>query len=130
MMATSLDANVVLRMILNDVPEQSDRAAEFLDQHKCYLTDVVISECVFVLEKVYKLDRFFIKGSMEILFEIETLSFNERLIEETFGLYVAHKTLSFADCYSVAEATLRQNELLTFDRAVIKKCSPVAKEPL
>jgi predicted nucleic-acid-binding protein len=130
MIATSLDANVVLRMILNDVPEQSDRAAEFLDGHKCYLTDVVVSECVFVLEKVYKLDRFFIKGSMEILFEIETLNINERLIEEAFDLYVAHKTLSFADCYSVAEATLRQNELLTFDRAIIKKCSPVAKEPV
>ncbi len=129
MTSTSLDANVVLRMILNDVPEQADRAAEFLERHACYLTDVVVSECVFVLEKVYKLDRLFIKGSMEILFEIETVNFNESLIEEAFDLYVAHKALSFADCYSAAEAALGQNELLTFDRAIIKKCSTVAKEP-
>ena len=47
----------------------------------------------------------------------------------SFGLYVSLRSLSFADCYSVAEATLKANELLTFDRAIIKKCAPSAKEP-
>ncbi len=129
MNATSLDANVVIRLILNDVPEKSDRAAEYLGGSSCYLTDVVVSECVFVLEKVYKLDRRFIRDSMAILFDVETLAFNENLIEEVFDLYVSQKTLSFADCYSVAEAKLNGNELLTFDRAIIKKCSTIAREP-
>ena len=66
---------------------------------------------------------------MAILFELNTVSFSEMLIEETFGLYVSLRSLSFADCYSVAEATLKANELLTFDRAIIKKCAPSAKEP-
>lgn len=129
MTQTSLDANVVLRLILNDVPDQSDRAAEYVGGSQCYITDVVVSECVFVLEKVYKLDRRFIKDAMEIFFDLETLSFNETLIEETFNIYVSQKALSFADCYSVAEARLKGNDLLTFDRAIIKKCSPTAKEP-
>lgn len=126
---TSLDANIVLRLILNDVPEQSDRAAEYVDTSRCYLTDVVISECVFVLEKVYKLDKRFIKDAMEAFFDLVNVSFNETLIEETFNIYLSQKGLSFADGYSIAEARLKGNELLTFDRAIIKKCSPTAKEP-
>lgn len=129
MSLTSLDANVVLRLILNDIPEQSEKAAEYVGDTPCYLTDVVVSECVFVLEKVYKLDRRFIKDAMAIFFELETLSFNETLIEDTFDLYISQKSLSFADCYSVTEARLNGNELLTFDRAIIKKCSTTAKEP-
>lgn len=129
MNASSLDANVVLRLILNDVSEQSERAVEYVGRSSCYLTDVVVSECVFVLEKVYKLDRRFIRDSMAILFELETLAFNETLIEETFNLYVSQKALSFADCYSVAEARLNGNDLVTFDRAISKKCSTIAREP-
>lgn len=129
MTSTSLDANIVLRLLLNDVPVQSERAAEYVGSSPCYLTDVVISECVFVLEKVYKLDRRFIKDAMAVFFDLETVSLNESLIEETFDIYVSEKALSFADCYSVAEAKLKGNELLTFDRAIIKKCSPTAKEP-
>ena len=129
MNSTSLDSNVVLRLILNDVPDQSARAAEYVGHRPCYVTDVVVAECVFVLEKVYKLDRNFIKNSMATLFGLDSLSLNETRIEETFDLYVSLRTLSFTDCYSVAEATLKTNELLTFDRAIIKKCTPIAKEP-
>jgi predicted nucleic-acid-binding protein len=125
----SLDTNVVLRLVLNDVPQQSARASEYVSRTSCYLTDVVISECVFVLEKVYKLDRNFINDSMSLLLELRTLSFNKSLIEKTFDLYVSRRTLSFADCYSVVEAIINSNELATFDRAILKKCSPPAKEP-
>ena len=47
---TSLDSNVVIRLILNDVPDQSAKAAEYVGRCPCYVTDVVVAECVFVLE--------------------------------------------------------------------------------
>ncbi len=130
MNVTSLDSNVVLRLILNDVPEQSAKAAEFVSHSPCYVTDAVVAECVFVLEKVYKLDRKFVKNFMAILFELNTVTFSETLINEAFDLYVALGSLSFIDCYSVAEATQNANQLITFDRAILKKCAPTAKEPI
>ena len=120
---------MVLRVILNDVPDHADRAARFLDSSPCYLTDVVIVECVFVLEKTYKLDRDFITDSLSSLFELKTLEYNEAQITEAFDLYVSLRTLSFADCYSVAEARLSGNQLITFDRAILKKCGSAATEP-
>ena len=129
MSPSSLDANVVLRVILNDVPDQAERAARYLDRSPCYVTDVVIAECVFVLEKTYKLDRVFITTSLSSLFELKTLSYNEAIITEALDLYGSLRTLSFADCYSVAEAMLNENRLITFDRAILKKCGSTADQP-
>lgn len=126
---TSLDSNVVLRLILDDVPAHSARAAAFVSESPCYVTDVVVAECVFVLEKVYKLDRERIRDLMTILFKLNTVTFNENTMTRTFELYRAWRPLSFVDCYSVVEAALDGNELVTFDRALLKKSAPNAKEP-
>jgi len=130
MSLSSLDTNVVLRLILNDVPEQAARAASFIGRSSCYVTDVVVAECVFVLEKTYKLDRSFIKNSITTFFEINTVNFRETLVTEALDLYASQRTLSFADCYSIAEATLKGDELITFDRAILKKYGRAAKEPV
>ncbi|KXK01558.1 MAG: tRNA(fMet)-specific endonuclease VapC [Acidobacteria bacterium OLB17] len=129
MSLTSLDSNVVLRLILNDVPEQSARAAAFVDKTSCYVTDVVVAECVFVLEKVYGLDRDRISELMSILFKLETVALSEDVMKRTFDLYRASRPLSFVDCYSVAEAMLNDLKVVSFDRALLKKCKPIAEEP-
>jgi uncharacterized protein len=126
---TSLDSNVILRLILNDVPEQSARAGQYVNRSACYITDSVVAECVFVLEKVYKLDRDLVKNLMAIVFELNTVAFSETLIEKTFKHYVASRKLSFIDCYSIVEAIQNSNDVVTFDQAILKKFAPTAKEP-
>jgi predicted nucleic-acid-binding protein len=126
---TSLDSNVVLRLILNDVPDQSARAAAFVSGSACYVTDVVIAECVFVLEKVYKLERDRISELMTILFKLNTVVFSENIIKNSFDHYKAWRSLSFVDCYSLAEAMLDDNDVVTFDRALLKKSKTNAREP-
>jgi len=129
MSVASLDTNVVLRLLLNDVPEHAKAAANFVGRSSCYITDVVVAECVFVLEKAYKFDRRVITESLMNLFDLNTLAFNEAVITNAFELYLSSRALSFADCYSVAEAALRENELLTFDKAILKKCGPTVRQP-
>lgn len=129
MIGSSLDTNVVLRVVLKDVPEQAVRSAEFIDRTKCYVADVVVAECVFVLEKVYKLDRRKIATLIVSFLNLETVSFNETLIEKTFDLYSESTILSFVDCYSIVEARLASNSLVTFDRTIIKKHGTTAREP-
>ena len=125
----SLDSNVILRLVLNDVPAQSLRAADLVGESACYVTDVVVAECVFVLEKVYKLDRERIKDLMGILFRLNAVALSENLMKTTFELYMKWHPLSFVDCYSIAEATLNENGLATFDRAILKKGASTTLEP-
>ncbi|MBF0101846.1 MAG: twitching motility protein PilT [Desulfobacterales bacterium] len=48
-----VDANVVLRYILNDHPKLSPIAAEVLENHRAILVTEVMCEIVYVLQKVY-----------------------------------------------------------------------------
>ncbi|MGH9945949.1 MAG: PIN domain-containing protein [Pyrinomonadaceae bacterium] len=125
----SLDSNIVLRLILNDVPDQSAKAAAFVGLTECYITDVVVVECVFVLEKVYKLDRDYIVGLMSMLFKLEKVAVNEVTIKKALNLYRRWKPLSFADCYTLVEAMRTGNELVTFDQTLLKKAGVNAREP-
>ncbi|MFN0278796.1 MAG: PIN domain-containing protein [Pyrinomonadaceae bacterium] len=125
----SLDSNVILRFVLNDIPELAARAEDFVGRSRCYVTDVVIAECVFVLEKVYKFDRSYIAYLMSILFRLDTVIYNEIVMKQTFDLYMRSRPLSFVDCYSVIEAAQARNLLVTFDRKIVKKSDGIAKEP-
>jgi predicted nucleic-acid-binding protein len=126
---TSLDANVVLRFVLNDVPTQSRRARAFVAATACYTTDVALSEVCFVLDKVYGLDREVITGLMSAFLRVETIMYNESIIDEVLHLYVRSRSLSFADCYAATEARYFGNDLVTFDKALVRKGGEHVKEP-
>ncbi|WP_200249274.1 hypothetical protein [Lamprobacter modestohalophilus] len=52
-----VDANVVLRYLLEDHAELSPRAAEILEQQQFTLPIEVACEVVYVLQKVYSVER-------------------------------------------------------------------------
>ena len=49
-----VDANIVLRYLLNDSDDLSGQAAEILENNMIFLPNEVIAEIVYVLEKVYQ----------------------------------------------------------------------------
>jgi predicted nucleic-acid-binding protein len=114
---------------LNDVPHQSALAADFIDRLKCYVTDVVIAETVYVMEKVYRIERQRIYELFSSFFKLETIAYNELLISQVFGKYLESRALSFVDCYSAVEAFFYGKELATFDKALLRKGGEHVKEP-
>ncbi len=50
-----VDANIVLRYILNDHPQLSQQAADVLEQQTVIAPIEVVCEVVYVLQKVYHL---------------------------------------------------------------------------
>lgn len=114
----------MLRLLLNDVPEQSARAAAFVDGSSCYVTDVVVTETVFVLERIYEFERDFIKGLMMTLFKLKTVAYNEYLMKDVFDLYEMAGKLSFVDCYASIEASKWENELATFEKTFSRRAVP------
>ncbi|MCC6825194.1 MAG: PIN domain-containing protein [Acidobacteria bacterium] len=117
---TSLDTNVVLRLLLGDVPAQAAKVAELLRENKCYLTDAVAVEVVYVLEKVYKHPRPDITALLRKLLAIDNLQCSEFALIEALDLYLKRPSLSIIDCYAVVEAGTTANHLATFDAKLLK----------
>ena len=107
--------------MLNDVPHQAAAAESFIEKYRCYITDLVIAETVFVLEKVYRMPRQTVIALVTKLLKLKTVIYNEVLVEATFELFGKAAQLSFVDCYSAVEARLYENDLVTFDKHLLKK---------
>jgi len=117
-----LNTNVILRHLLNDVPEQFPRAHALLmriesGDLRVRTTDTVVSETVFMLQRVYKKTPQEIRDVLVPLLELPGISLTGKpVIREAFRLYVDAK-LPFADAYHAAlMADLGLTEIYTFDR--------------
>ena len=116
----SLDTNIILRFLLRDIPHQAAKAATELTSYRCYVTDVVITETVFVLEKVYEAPRKEIAVAINSFLAFPNLLCNADLLAEMIDLYQQHRSLSIIDCYAAVEAGASGNQLITFDTKLLK----------
>lgn len=116
---TSLDTNVVLRFLLNDVPEQTDKAAKVIVSDKVYVTDVVTVETIYVLEKVIELSRQDIVKLVTDFLGFANVVHNPYFLLDAIDLYKQHSALSIVDCYATAEAKAYNNKLVTFDKRLV-----------
>ena len=117
-----LDSNIILRHLLGDVPEQAERASQYLTriengEVRVWITDSVIMEVVFTLERSYKAAKDEIRAAMLPLLELPGIQLpGKRRFREVFDLYVDLR-ISFGDAYHVV--TMRHmgvSEILSFDR--------------
>jgi predicted nucleic-acid-binding protein len=112
----SLDTNVVLRFLLDDVPEQTERATKAIENSKVYVTDVVVVEVIYVLEKVILLSREDILKLVTDFLGFPNVVHNPYFLLETIQLYKHYPSLSIVDCYASSEAKAYNNQLVTFDK--------------
>lgn len=116
----SLDTNVVLRYLLNDIPEQGFKAKEIITNSASYVTDVVTVEVIFVLEKVIGMERSDIVKLVQFFLSLPNVIYNDYFLDQAIDLYGAKKSLSIVDCYAVTESKLYNNTLVTFDKELAK----------
>lgn len=116
----SLDANVVLRYLLNDISGQTEKAREVITNSTCYITDVVAVEIIFVLEKVIEVDRQDIVRLIKAFLSLPNMIYNDYFLDQAVDLYSAQKGLSIVDCYAAMEAKVYNNILLSFDKELVK----------
>ena len=113
---TSLDTNVVLRFLLDDVPEQTQKATNAIEKSNVYVTDVVTVEVIYVLEKVFLLSRHDICKLVTDFLGFANVVYNPYFLLDAIQLYENHPSLSIVDCYASAEAKAYNNKLVTFDK--------------
>lgn len=67
-----VDANVLIRCILNDCPEMTKKAVEVIDAG-AYTKPEILAEVVYVLQKVYLIQRSKIRDLLKNILEIVRL---------------------------------------------------------
>ena len=127
-MTDSIDANIVLRCILGDVPEQRLLAVDLLKSSNSlhYLSSQALLECVYVLEMVEEMTRQEVVDCLNFFLArfCDHIVYNRDLTAIACPLYLAHPKLSWVDCALAAEAKLSHHEpLYTFDRKLANQLS-------
>ncbi len=115
-----VDANVILRYILEDNESLFNQAVEFIEGHEIDTPTEVLCEVVFVLEKVYKVERSEICESLTAFIE-ETDSLIPYQSAILLALkYYSNRKLDFVDCILAGYAQSEKAEIFTFDKALRK----------
>ena len=128
---SSIDTNIVLRILVNDIPKQRRRAVKLLSQPNATycLEDIALTEIVHVLETVYGCSRVDIidKLSFFLARYDGIIEYNRPLMRSVFPFYLEHPKLSFNDCCLAAMAELNGAEpLFTLDKKLASQ-HPSAK---
>ena len=114
------DTNAILRYILQDNKEMADSVELQLSKEVAYILVEVIAEIVYVLSKVYKVER---KLIAEIITDITQTNkikvVNNNVVNYALEIF-ASSSLDFVDCLLVAYAKEEQYSIFTFDKKLQK----------
>jgi predicted nucleic-acid-binding protein len=110
-----VDANIVLRYVLDDHAGLSPKAKEIIDNHIVEVPVEILCEVVYVLNGYYEVDRTAISIKLKEFFEKTSciLSHREAILK---GLeYFGQTSLDFADCILAGYAEIEGDVISTFD---------------
>ena len=116
-----VDANIVLRYLLDDHAELSPQATAILEQHAATLPIEVACEVVYVLQKVYGVEREEIQQQLCQLLEEEWVSMEKTEVFLTALKYYSTNKLDFVDTLLWAYHTVEGSEIFTFDKKLNKR---------
>lgn len=108
-----MDANAILRYLLNDIPAQADIAAQAIEAGASTIPEVM-AEVVYVLFGVYEVDRLSIASTLKDLLEEIAIS-DKPVVKSALDLYARSK-LDYVDCILIARAKLFGEDVLSFDK--------------
>ena len=113
-----LDANMILRYLLNDNKEMADKAEEYLNNSIVSVTIEVIAEVIYVLKGVYSMQRQEIADTVSEFLNLVSCRDMDVLKTaiETYG----EKNLDFVDCVLYGYHKEQSIEIATFDGKLLK----------
>jgi predicted nucleic-acid-binding protein len=115
-----LDTNAILRYILQDNQTMADSVDDLISNNICYIPVEVVAEIVYVLLKVYNIERKVIADTVMEISDIENIRVAQKNIVRHAVKVFAASTLDFVDCLLVGYANEQQYRVFTFDRKLQK----------
>lgn len=113
-----VDANIILRYLLFDNEELAKKAAEIIENNKIFLPFEVMAEVVYVLEKVYKIERAEICRSLkELLKSVNIHTYDSDILNKALEIFASRK-IDFVDTLLCGYSLVRDDEVITFDKKI------------
>lgn len=127
------DTNVILRYLLKDVPEQFEKASEFLEQvrtgaRKAMVLESVLVECVYVLLKFYKAPKEEVAASLSGLLQYKGVANRDKTALIHALRLMAENGLDMVDCVLIARGHHDRMQLMTFDKQMEKVGKAVERQ--
>jgi predicted nucleic-acid-binding protein len=116
-----VDAKVVLRYLLADVPTLFTRSEQILENETVFLPFEVLTELVYVLDKVYAVPRREISASLAELLKYPTVStYSTEVAVRGFELY-SESSLDIVDALLCGYRFVQGAEIVSFDKQLNKR---------
>lgn len=122
---------MIVRHLTGDPPDQAARAtAALASRETLLLTDVVLAECVYVLESFYEVPRERVAALMRAAIAAPNLkTVDEAVLIRALEIYELAR-IDFAEAYLAAQAeTTGVGEILSFDRSIDRLGTVHRREP-
>lgn len=126
-----VDTNVLVRHLTGDPADQARRATEALaSSEQLLLADLIVAECVYVLESFYEVERSRIAEMMRAAIALPSMrTIDDALLLRALEVYETFE-LDFADAYLVAQAEITGvAEIVSFDKGIDAIDSVSRREP-
>jgi predicted nucleic-acid-binding protein len=117
---TIIDANIVLRYVLDDHPVLSQKAAEVIEQQSVTLPIEAACEVVYVLQKVYSVERSQIQQQLSDLLNQQLILIEKRDVFLKALKCYGTTRFDFVDTLLWAYHVVEQHEVVTFDEKLQK----------
>lgn len=103
-----------------DVPELAEKAAGIIESNEIYIPFEVAAEIVYVLEKVYKIERTEISCAIKKLLKSDTIhTYDSEVLEKALDIFSSVK-IDFVDTLLCGYSLIRDDEVITFDKKINK----------
>lgn len=112
-MAKLLDANAILRFLINDIPEQAQMAS-FEIYSGAFTIEAVLSEVIYVLDGVYNQTRIDIANRLSDFLDLISIE-NKSVVKYSLKLF-SETSLDFVDCLLIAYNHVNKTEIFSFDK--------------
>jgi len=122
-----VDANIILRYLLNDIPEQSKIAKSVLTSGNVKILTQVVAEVIYVLSKIYKINRKEISENLFKIFSLDGVMVeNEEIVVFAVAEY-GNSKLDFVDELLYANSKIKGVMIKTFDGGLQEKLYRLTK---
>ncbi len=115
----AIDTNILVRVVTQDDPAQSPKAAEVLKSPKIWLPKTVLLETAWVLEHAYDLPKSTVIATLRLIIGYENMVV-EGAAEATRALAWTEGGMDFADALHLASSQ-SADEFVTFDDGLARR---------
>lgn len=115
-----VDANVILRYLLDDDPQLAEKATKILEQGQVHVPFEVMAEVVYVMQGVYKVSSQEISSVLTRFIMLPNVTTSsEPVLREALLIY-ADKGLDFVDSLLCSYSVIDGAQVETFDKKLKK----------